>query len=197
MFKKLFLTTILIVVSSVSFAGVDDSVSSQPLGEPLDGLSCQEITSGGAKNINLSNADPKLLASDPSRIVMGRASTCYSNEISLLQSNLEDLGIEVIVRSDAMSYAPGLRAGEPGQMVIDPDASYSAWLHEYQHAMDDKAIGWGGMRTLGDSDLRWQWEQNAYEEEMKLMNSLGYQSVVEQLQRNLEAEKLKIYGETH
>ncbi|AGH85372.1 hypothetical protein A3768_0634 [Ralstonia solanacearum] len=80
-------------------------------------------------------------------------------------------------------------------MIIDPDASYSAWLHEYQHAMDDQAAGWGGMKSLFDSDLRWQWEQNAYNREIELAQQLGHDKVVEQLQKNMESERRSIYGE--
>ena len=82
-------------------------------------------------------------------------------------------------------------------MIIDPDASYSAWQHEYQHALDDQSIGWGGMKSLFDNDLRWQWEQNAYNQEIELAQQLGYDDVVEQLMRNMEQERQNIFGVGH
>lgn len=132
---------------------------------------------------------------DPARVVLGPATVSHPEEVLAMRNVLEKMDIEVIDRKGAMAYAPGLKRGEPGQMFIDPDASYSAWLHEYQHALDDQAQGWGGMRTLFDNDLRWQFEQNAYGKEIELMQTLERPEVVQQLRANLEAERLKIFGE--
>ncbi|CBM09907.1 PAAR domain-containing protein [Ralstonia solanacearum] len=136
-----------------------------------------------------------LTEADPAREVMGPATMSHPAEITQMRGSLSDAGVEVIDRPGSMAYSPGLREGEPGQMIIDPDASYSAWLHEYQHAMDDQAVGWGGMKSLFDSDLRWQWEQNAYNREIELAQQLGHDKVVGQLQKNMELERQSIYGE--
>ncbi|MFV8601438.1 PAAR domain-containing protein [Ralstonia pseudosolanacearum] len=136
-----------------------------------------------------------LTEADPAREVMGPATASHPTEIGQMRGSLSEAGVEVIERPGSMAYSPGLREGEPGQMIIDPDASYSAWLHEYQHAMDDQAAGWGGMKSLFDSDLRWQWEQNAYNREIELAQQLGHDKVVEQLQKNMESERRSIYGE--
>lgn len=59
-----------------------------------------------------------------------------------------------------------------------------------------KRLAGGGMRSLYDSELRWQWEQNAYGKEIAFMKSMGYHHVVKQLQANMAAERAKIFGET-
>jgi hypothetical protein len=136
----------------------------------------------------LARNEALLTEADPARDVLGPATLSHPEEIAQMRQTLEAAGVEVVDRPGAMAYSPGLSQGTPGQMVIDPEASYSAWLHEYQHAMDDQAIGWGGMRTLGDGTLRPQWEMNAYNQEMDLMSNLGHTGVVDQLQGNLAAE---------
>ncbi|MEZ0190471.1 PAAR domain-containing protein [Ralstonia solanacearum] len=156
------------------------------------------LRSGRAPEVPLgtpSRSVALLTEADPAREVMGSATVSHPAEIAQMRGALADAGVEVIDRPGSMAYSPGLREGEPGQMIIDPDASYSAWLHEYQHAMDDKAVGWGGMKSLFDGDLRWQWEQNAYNREIELAQQFGHDKVVEQLQKNMELERQSIYGE--
>jgi hypothetical protein len=135
-----------------------------------------------------------LTEADPARAIMGPGYQSHPAQIAQMRQALSDAGVQVIDRPGSMAYSPGLRAGEPGQMIIDPDASYSAWLHEYQHAMDDQAIGWGGMKSLFDNGLRWQWEQNAYNQEIGLAKKLGDDDVVEQLLKNMEQERQNIFN---
>ena len=63
--------------------------------------------------------------------------------------------------------------------------------------MDDQAVGWGGMQSLFDNNLRWQWEQNVYGQEINYMQSLGHDGVVDQLLQNQAQEKQFIFGEPH
>lgn len=90
-----------------------------------------------------SDADERMLQADPVFAVLGLASKSHPTEIAEMMAELEKDSVEVVRRKGALAYSPGLRPGQPGQMIVDPDASYSAWLHEFQHTMDDKAIGWG------------------------------------------------------
>lgn len=142
------------------------------------------------------SASEQVLIADPALAVLGPASVSHRQEIAEITSTLEGWGVEIRQRQGTLSYAPGLSVGQPGQMIVDPSASYSAWLHEFQHATDDHAIGWGGMRTLMDSELRWKWEQNAYAKEIELMTRLGYPEVVKQLKINMANERRAIFGET-
>ena len=95
----------------------------------------------------LSRDNALFTEADPLRGVMGAASESHPAEIAQMRQALADMGVQVIDRPGTIAYSPGIRAGKPGQMIIDPKASYSAWLHEYQHALDDQKIGWGGFRN--------------------------------------------------
>ena len=136
-----------------------------------------------------------LAEADPAKRVLGSARDSHPEEIAQMRKTLDEWGVDLVERPNDMAYGPGLRPGEPGQMIIDPDASYSAWLHEFQHASDDRAAGWAGMRGLADQDNRWQMEQNAYGQEIQLMEGLGHSDVADELRANMEAERKYIYGE--
>jgi uncharacterized Zn-binding protein involved in type VI secretion len=151
----------------------------------------------GAQESALSRGTALFTEADPAREVLGTALNSHPVEVAQMRQTLADMGVEVIERPGSMAYSPGLRTGEPGQMIIDPDASYSAWLHEYQHAVDDQASGWGGMKALFDNDLRWQWEQNAYNQEINLARQLGHDDVAQQLMLNMERERQSIFGVEH
>ena len=135
-----------------------------------------------------------LTEADPAREVMGSALSSHPVEVAKMRQALAEMGVEVIDRPGSMAYSPGLRTGDPGQMIIDPKASYSAWLHEYQHAIDDQANGWGGMKALFDNDLRWQLEKNAYNQEINFARQSGHDAVAQQLMLNMEQERQKIFG---
>lgn len=92
-----------------------------------------------------------------------------------------------------MAYAPNPRAGRPGQFIIDPDASYTAWRHEFRHYLDDKAGKWQGWSALSDKNTRWAWEQRAYAEEISYMRRLGHDDVVEELIKLQTREWRNIY----
>jgi hypothetical protein len=140
--------------------------------------------------------DEALLAdADPARRVLGAAAESHPEEIAAMTNEMEAAGVETVEREGAMAYQPGLRGGEPGKILMDPQASYSAWLHEYQHFLDDRAAGWGGMRQLFDSAARAQMETNAYTKEIELMTQLGHEDIANELRENLAAELAKIAGE--
>lgn len=149
---------------------------------------------GEPANTPLTRSTALFTDADPAREVMGAAVTSHPQEVAQMRNALADMGVEVIDRPGSMAYSPGLRAGEPGQMIIDPEASYSAWRHEYQHALDDQAAGWGGMKSLFDNDLRWQWEQNAYNQEIDLAQKFGHDDVIKKLTENMELERQNIFG---
>lgn len=164
--------------------GADAAGAASRAGEALD-------AAGGVGQLGRDEA--LLSEADPARAVLGPATESHPEEIAQMRQALTDAGVEVRDRPDAMAYAPGLRPGEPGQFVIDPDASYPAWLHEFQHAMDDKAAGWGGMRALMDPQTRWSFENAAYGREIDFMRGLGHDDVVAKLQDLKKAEWQKIF----
>ena len=117
---------------------------------------------------NLRNTGGTLVA-DPARQVTGPGRLSNPAEVENIRNSIQALGVEIIERPGSLGYGPGLSAGQPGQLFIDPDASYSAWLHEYQHVLDDQAAGWSGFRVLEDVDTVWQREQSAYNREIAFM----------------------------
>ena len=154
------------------------------------------LTSGGRSG-TIKEKDMFHTKDDPMREVLGSAEQSHPEELQQFLDYLSERKVDVIRRSgnSSMGYQPGLRRGEPGQIVMEDGASYSAWLHEVQHAKDDESEGWGGMATLFDRDKRWKMEYDAYEKEIEFAKSLKRQDIVERLEILKENERKAIYGE--
>jgi RHS repeat-associated protein len=135
-----------------------------------------------------------LCEADPARRVLGPARVSHKDMIAAMRRVMEADGVEIKVRPGTMAYSPcpvpGKRAG---QFIIDPEASYAAWLHEYRHYLDDKSTKWNGVLALMDKNTRWAWEVRAYAEEMKYMRRLGHRDVIEDLMRARTREWRRIY----
>lgn len=107
----------------------------------------------------------------------------------------EEAGVEVVLRDGVMAYGPGLSPGRPGQMLLDPDASYGALLHEMQHLRDDRAAGWAGMSGwMSDPRVRYENEVRAYQAEIDYARSIGDQQAVDRLHELLRQEYDDIFG---
>lgn len=64
--------------------------------------------------------------------------------------------------------------GRPGNIVLSPDLSISAMRHEYGHFLDDKALGFPGMRAYYENpSLRVATERRQYLGEVRLARSVG------------------------
>jgi hypothetical protein len=135
------------------------------------------------------------LEADPARNVYGPGTVSHPEEIARMRQELANAGVQILDQPGTIGYGPGTSPGKPGQISMDPNASYSAWLHEFQHAMDDQAIGWGGFRTLYDTDLRIQWELRAYDREISFARQHGQLDLVRQLENNRERERQRILEE--
>ena len=61
--------------------------------------------------------------------------------------------------------------GVSGQIIIDPNASYSALLHEYTHYLDDAVAGFPGMEYHFQTICKVKMELHAYMQEIKLAES--------------------------
>ncbi|MCT4687736.1 hypothetical protein, partial [Vallitalea sp.] len=131
---------------------------------------------------------------DPMRDFAGSGIDSNPNEWNAIVKQLRDDGVEVIYRDGAMAYSPGLSPGEPGQLIIDPNASYSALVHEYQHYLDDLAGGFQGMRQLYDQNGRIIKELKAYMQEIKMADEMGLKDITTQLWENYRQERFKILG---
>ncbi len=134
-----------------------------------------------------------LTEADPVRDVLGPGKKSHPEEWNNTIDELKREGVEVVMTNEEkLAYAPGLRAGEPGQIHLNNDASIGALRHEYQHFLDDKAAGYKGMRGLYDLQFRRQTETNAYGKEIQLMEETGNQEAANKLKENLAKELQKL-----
>lgn len=151
---------------------------------------CPKGTSGADIGFMKNNADPM-------RDVLGSGRVSNSEEWDDLIKILEDSGVEIKYRENAMAYAPGLSDGNPGQITIDPDASLSALKHEYQHFLDAQAEGFPsfGKQMFEDPSSRAIKELRAYMVEIKEADSLGLKEISERLFENYRQERSWIVNE--
>lgn len=79
-----------------------------------------------------------------------------------------------VVESDSPGIIYQPRSGRPGRIRIDKDASYSALLHEYTHAMDDYKGGWNAFKDVWNASRAVEYETRAYDAEIKfcLLNNV-------------------------
>ncbi|MEU7841039.1 hypothetical protein AB0B39_08725 [Micromonospora sp. NPDC049114] len=125
----------------------------------------------------------------------GPARQTHPEEWEAAIQEARDLDVEVTFRSDALAYGPSPGPGRPGQLVLDPDASYGALLHEMQHLRDDQAAGWAGMRGwFEDPVVRYDNEVRAYQREIDYATSIGDHESVERLNQAIREEYSKIFG---
>lgn len=131
---------------------------------------------------------------DPMREVTGAGMQSNPEEIKAILEDLASAGVEVVYHPTDMAYSPGLIPGRPGQFIITVDASYSAWLHEYQHFKDDMDDGFPGMRIFIDIKKCQQREINAYNVEIEQAKKFGRKDIVERLEA-LKAKEVSKYDE--
>jgi hypothetical protein len=94
-----------------------------------------------------------------------------------------------------MAYGPSPSSGRPGQLLLDPDASYGALIHEMQHMREDREAGWAGMAGLmADPRVRYANEARAYQQEIDYARSIGDQEAVDRLHELLRREYQDIFG---
>ena len=132
---------------------------------------------------------------DPIREKIGSAFQSHPKAMSKILKSLEHRGIEVAYRPGSMSYSPNSESGKPGKLIMDPDASYSAWLHELQHLADDEASGWQGMHILAADQMRaLEFEERAYRLEIDFAKKNGYSKIAKRLERLLFERRQEILG---
>lgn len=127
---------------------------------------------------------------DPMREIMGSGLKSHPKEVAEFLAALAMKSVEIEYRDEAMAYQPSPVRGTPGKLVIDPEASYSAWLHEMQHVSDDEASGWRAVEKLFDDDAFNEMESRAYDVEIEFATKLGYTDIVNRL-RQLKENALR------
>lgn len=121
---------------------------------------------------------------DPVADVLGAAYKSHPERLRDILTYIESKGGEVIYKSEeALGYSPGLSKGQPGQIHIHKEASISAWEHELKHFLDDEAVGFMGMRALGDTNFRVRSELNAYKTEIDFVKKLNHNDEIELIKK--------------
>jgi hypothetical protein len=130
----------------------------------------------GAEERALQHAD-----ADPLRL-LGPAVETHPSDYQLAMARLDAADIEVDLRPGSMSYSPSAVAGQPGRLILDPEASYGALVHEMSHFADDEAAGFPGLRYwLEDPAVTAAGEERAYQAEIAYANSIGESDIADRL----------------
>lgn len=130
--------------------------------------------------------------SDPMFDAFGSAESSNPEELEKLLKDLSNMGVEINANSGGALAYQSTQFGKPGVISVTPNASYSAYLHEAQHAKDDMEAGWNGSRAVWDVDEHIRREQNAYAIEIKLAEDLGRPDIADELRTNLKNEIAEI-----
>ncbi|MCH7229916.1 hypothetical protein L0U85_03440 [Glycomyces sp. L485] len=130
---------------------------------------------------------------DPMR-ALGAGRQTHPAEWQAHLDDAESYGVEIRHRPGAIFYTPGLRRGQPGQLVIDDDASISAMRHEMSHVQDDKNAGWRGFEGAYDKDFLWASEERAYKLEIGYAHQVGRADLAAELTQLMAERKTEIYG---
>jgi hypothetical protein len=137
------------------------------------------------------NSETKLLHADADPLrAFGPASETHPAELEAAVARLDGAGAEVDMRHGSMSYSPSAVTGHPGRLILDPEASYGAVLHEMSHFSDDEAAGFPGLRYwLEDPAVTAAGESKAYQAEIDYANSIFEAGIASQLEK-LKAQRI-------
>jgi hypothetical protein len=132
---------------------------------------------------------------DPLR-AFGPASETHPADFEAAIARLDAAGVEVDMRHGSMSYSPNAVKGHPGRLILDPEASHGAVLHEMSHFSDDEVAGFPGLRYwLEDPAVTAAGESRAYQAEIDYAKSIGEAEIANQLEE-LKAQRIsQLLGE--
>lgn len=167
----------------------DDADSGKPRTQ-ADGDSPTQKAEGDAYEMGLGKFE-----GDPARDYYGSGIESHPVEWQAIIDDLKAQGVEISYRDGTLAYSPALGEGGVGQIILDPNASYSALLHEYQHFLDDMSNGKPGLgEYMQNQDLRAQMEIDAYNKEIELANADGNTQLAQELESLKQNEIDRIYG---
>ena len=119
---------------------------------------------------------------DPIREILGAAEESHPEMLEAFLEELEQNGVDVSRRPNAMGYSPNPTPGKPGQIIMEEGASISAWMHEMQHFHDDKMAGFPGFRIFETPTKAAEFERRGYEVEIDFARKNGYNDVARRLE---------------
>ena len=142
----------------------------------------------GRNNVRIMEVSRFNTKGDPMREATGPGVKSHPAEIQQMCSEMEGYGVEIVRRGSGMAYSPGILPGSPGQFIIEEDASYSAWLHEYKHFCDIRDAGFPGMRIFMDTEKCIRMEIDAYSIEISMAESMNRPDIAERLRELMKNE---------
>ncbi|GIJ20351.1 WXG100 family type VII secretion target [Micromonospora lutea] len=157
----------------------------------------RRLTDRGPASSPAAARDTHLLHSDADPLrKWGAARETHPEQWDAAIQEARELGVEITFREGGLAYGPSPSPGQPGHLILDPDASYGALLHEMQHLREDQSAGWVGMRGwFEDPVVRYENEVRAYQQEIRYAESIGDRDSVERLNQLIREEYAKIFGE--
>lgn len=134
---------------------------------------------------------------DPIREVMGSMFESHPEETEKILNELRKMGIKVFFTDEEkMVYSPGsAEFGYKGHIRVNENASFSALMHERQHALDDVKNGFPGAKYyMNNKQVRWKMELDAYHIELDLYQRYNVgEKYIKRLKRLINNEYHEIY----
>ena len=134
---------------------------------------------------------------DPIREVMGSMFESHPEETEKILNELRKMGIKVFFTDEEkMVYSPGsAEFGYKGHIRVNENASFSALMHERQHALDDIKNGFPGAKYyMNNKQVRWKMELDAYHIELDLYQRYNVgEKYIKRLKRLINNEYHEIY----
>ena len=134
---------------------------------------------------------------DPIREVMGSMFESHPEETEKILDELRKMGIKVFFTDEEkMVYSPGsAEFGYKGHIRVNENASFSALMHERQHALDDIKNGFPGAKYyMNNKQVRWKMELDAYHIELDLYQRYNVgEKYIKRLKRLINNEYHEIY----
>lgn len=124
---------------------------------------------------------------------LGPARLNHADELAATIQRVEGAGGNIAWREGQFGFSPAM--GQPGRVILDPNASISAVRHEVGHFFDDLGRGHPGMGYyLQNPGARWASEYSSYIREISLARRVGDRQAAWQLLRDARAERNAILG---
>jgi hypothetical protein len=145
--------------------------------------------------VDISRAPEALLQhamSDPLR-ALGSAAETHPAELEASIGQVEGAGGQFDLRPGSMGYSPSLSPGEPGRLILDPEASVGALRHEMAHFAFDQAAGYPGLGAyISNPRLMWESEAAAYKTEIDYAIGAGQSDAASQLLEFMHARWVEL-----